>query len=192
MEQCSSEGCKNLVSAQQKCWECGKHFCNDHLELCSRCQKWKVCGPQCAADHRSHCVQNLPNLGPLKPEKVIGKGGESVYVWYPKSEFESETLKENRTWACKIGRTKGDVTARLIAQGSYTAFHSDPIVALVIQTENSQALEYALHSVLEYAGKRITNSRGTEWFKTNPQEVEVVYNALNRITSVINSDGSQD
>jgi hypothetical protein len=66
-----------------------------------------------------------------------------------------------------LTRTKGVVNARLIAQGIYTAFPSDPIVPLVIKTEDSRRLEDAIHAVLVYAGKQITNIRGTEWFRTN-------------------------
>lgn len=136
-------------------------------------------------------MENLPYLGPLKPEKVIGEGHESVYVWYAKIELECANLKGDSSFACKVGRTKGDVTARLIAQGSFTAFPSEPIVPLVIRTRDSQTLETLIHATLEYAGKRITNSRGTEWFKTNPQEIESIYNALDQITRSIESERSE-
>jgi hypothetical protein len=53
------------------------------------------------------------------------------------------------------GRTKGDVTARLIAQGSYTAFPGEPIVPLVIWTRDSRTLETLIHATLKYAGKRM-------------------------------------
>jgi hypothetical protein len=138
-------------------------------------------------EHGPYCEQNLRNLGPLRPEKVIGEGRESVYVWFGKSEFESANLKGDCSWACKIGRTRGDVTARLIAQGSCTAFPGEPIVPLVIRTRDSQTLETLIHATLEYARKRITNSRGTEWLKTNPQEIESIYNALDQITRSIES-----
>jgi hypothetical protein len=142
--------------------------------------------------HGPWCVQNLPNLGPLKPEKVIGEGHESVYVWYGKSEFESANLKGDYSWACKIGRTRGDVTARLIAQGSYTAFPGEPIVPLVILTRDSQTLEALIHATLEYAGKRITNARGTEWFRTNPQEIENVYNVLDQLTDSLKTERREE
>jgi T5orf172 domain len=184
---CTFKDCNNRVPAQQKCWECGDSYCSNHLETCSRCKKWKLC-PQCMAAHGPYCLQNLPNLGPLKLEKVIGEGHESVYVWYAKSEFESANLKGDCSWACKIGRTRGDVTARLIAQGSYTAFPGEPLVPLVIRTMDSQTLETLIHALLEYAGKRITNSRGTEWFRTNPKEIEAIYNALDQMANSIKAE----
>ena len=187
MEPCKFKDCDNRVPARQICWECGDPHCDDHLEICSRCKKWKLC-PQCMTEHRPFCEQNLPNRGPLKPEKVIGEGHESVYVWYGKSELESANHKGDSSYACKVGRTRGDVTARLIAQGSYTAFSSEPIVPLVIRTRDSQTLETLIHATLKYAGKRITNARGTEWFKTSPKEIESIYNALERMTSSIKSD----
>jgi hypothetical protein len=136
-------------------------------------------------------VQNLPNLGPLEPEKVIGEGHESVYVWYGRSEFEHATLKGDFSWACKIGRTKGDVTARLIAQGSYTAFPGEPIVPLVIRTRDSRTLETLIHATLKYARKRIPIALGTEWFKTNPHEIESIYNALDQMLRSIESERSE-
>jgi hypothetical protein len=87
--------------------------------------------------------------------------------------------------ARKVGRTKGHVTARLIAQGVYTAFPTDPIVPLVIRTDDSQTLEDAIHATLVYAGKLIQNSLGTEWFKTNAQEIESIYNALAQLVKTI-------
>ncbi len=187
MESCAFNGCDNPVPAQQKCWECGDPYCSNHLGTCSRCQKWKLC-PLCMTTHAPYCKQNLPNLGPLEPAKVIGEGHESVYVWYAKSEFESANLKGDCSWACKIGRTGGDVTARLIAQGSYTAFPSEPIVPLVIRTRDSPTLETLIHALLEYAGKRITNSRGREWFRTNPREIEAIYNGLDQMARSIKTD----
>ncbi|MGB6688627.1 MAG: GIY-YIG nuclease family protein [Terracidiphilus sp.] len=108
-----------------------------------------------------------------------------MYVWYSPSEFENATLKGESLHACKVGRTKGVVNARLIAQGIYTAFPSDPIVPLVIKTEDSRRLEDAIHAVLVYAGKQITNIRGTEWFRTNAQEIEQIYMALNQLCETI-------
>jgi len=191
MVPCTFTSCNCRIPARQNCWECGEPYCGDHLETCSRCRTWKLC-PQCMPAHGPWCVQNLPNLGPLKPEKVIGEGHESVYVWYGKSEFESANLKGDYSWACKIGRTRGDVTARLIAQGSYTAFPGEPIVPLVILTRDSQTLEALIHATLEYAGKRITNARGTEWFRTNPQEIENVYNVLDQLTDSLKTERREE
>jgi hypothetical protein len=138
-------------------------------------------------EHGPYCEQNLRNRGPLKPEKVIGEGHESIYVWYCKNELDLANLKGDSSYACKVGRTSGDVPTRLIAQG-YTAFSSEPVVPLVIRTRDSLTLETLIHATLKYAGKRIKNAHGTEWFKTNPQEIESIYDALEQIAASIKSE----
>jgi hypothetical protein len=182
MEACRIKDCKNRVPASQKCWECGKHFCSEHLTMHPRCQKWKLCpNRECWILHEPWCETYLPYLGPLKIEKALGKGRESVYVWYAKTDFELAKRKRIRSWPCKIGCTKGEPSARIIAQGAFTAFHSEPIVALVFRTKDAQRLETLIHAALDYRGKRIKNARGTEWFKTNPREIERLYQALGQV-----------
>ena len=52
------------------------------------------------AGHGPYCEQNLRNRGPLKPEKVIGEGHESIYVWYCKNELDLANLKGDSSYAC--------------------------------------------------------------------------------------------
>lgn len=183
MEPCASKNCGNLVPAKQKCWECGQRYCGEHLTIHPRCQKFKLCPKrECWASHGPWCEKNLPYLGPLKIGKTIGNGPESVYVWYAKADFDLAKRQGKRNWPCKIGCTKGNPTARIIAQGPFTAFHSEPIIPLVIRARDSRTLEILIRATLEYAGRRIKNTRGTEWFYTNPHEIDALYRALGRIT----------
>lgn len=177
MESCAFKGCKNLVPARQNCWECGKPYCDEHRKVHERCQKFIVC-ERCSRAHERWCEKNLPYLGPLRIQKTIGRGPESVYVRHYKAQRGGAPKKN---LPCKIGRTLAKPTARIIAQGVFTAFPGEPVVPLVIQTNNSRDLEAVIHSALEFAGKRIKNIRGTEWFLTNPEEVERVYRAVERV-----------
>src|SRR5579864_8443532 len=85
MESCTFKGCRNVVPARQNCWECGKAYCEEHRNLHVRCQKFIVC-EKCLRTHERWCEKNLPYLGPLKIEKIIGSGPESVYLWHYKAQ----------------------------------------------------------------------------------------------------------
>jgi hypothetical protein len=70
----------------------------------------------------------------------------------------------------KIGYTDGDIVER-IADQIGTSTPDKPLLSLEIKTNNSRALERALHSILIYRGKKIAGG-GDEWFLTNVEEIE--------------------
>jgi hypothetical protein len=61
---------------------------------------------------------------------------------------------------------------------------------LVLQTDDSRNLETMIHAALRYAGKQIRSFRGTEWFRTNPREVESLFRVLNRTTRALQGSRS--
>ena len=122
----------------------------------------------------------MPHLGPLHIEKQLGSGDESVYLWYNEAEAYRARRRRHSVWACKIGRTKGIPDGRIVSQGAGTAFSDVPNIGLVLKTDDSQTLEAMIHAALRGAGRHISNFRGTEWFRTNPNEVKTLYQILHR------------
>ncbi len=61
---------------------------------------------------------------------------------------------------------------RILSQGA-TAMPEAPRIALIIKTNQAFLLEKALHHILALRGKRV-ESPGTEWFLTNPSDVEEI------------------
>jgi hypothetical protein len=76
----------------------------------------------------------------------------------------------------KIGYTDGDTIERIAAQ-IWTSTPDKPVLALEIKTQKSHALERALHSILEYRGKKIKGG-GDEWFITTVQEIESLFDFI--------------
>lgn len=105
-------------------------------------------------------------------QREIGKGAESVYVYYHDAYAELARLKGAAVWECKIGSTLGDPDVRVIGQGALTAFPRPPVVGLVIRSDNGRALERAIHNALDSAGQRVEGGAGSEWFLTSPDRVE--------------------
>lgn len=97
---------------------------------------------------------------------VLGTGDSFVYLYYLPIYREN---REKDTWACKIGRTNIDPLQRISSQAS-TALPEKPKVAVIIKTDNSPALEQAIHNILTYRKKKIETGMGQEWFDTNPDE----------------------
>jgi hypothetical protein len=76
----------------------------------------------------------------------------------------------------KIGYTDGDTIERIAAQ-IWTSTPDKPVSALEIKTQKSHALERALHSILEYRGKKIKGGND-EWFVTTVQEIESLFDFI--------------
>lgn len=105
-------------------------------------------------------------------EREIGKGPESVYVYYHDAHANLAQQNGSSVWECKVGWTIGEPDSRVIGQGALTAFPRPPIIGLVIKTEDGRRLEHALHSALTLAGKRVKGG-GSEWFMTSPEQIEL-------------------
>jgi T5orf172 domain len=113
-----------------------------------------------------------PDTRKLKIEREIGEGPESVYVYFHDVYFELAQRRGTSTWECKVGWTIGDPDVRIVGQGALTCFPRCPVIGLVIRTHDGRNLERLLHAALSYAGMRIKNGAGSEWFSTSPAMVE--------------------
>jgi hypothetical protein len=112
-------------------------------------------------------------------EKVIGVGGESVYLYFNPNDRELASHQGRTVWECKIGLSTGKsgVLARILGQGTKTALSHPPVVALEMRTHDCAALERALHLSLRLIDASVPDSPGTEWFMTSPQRVEKWFTA---------------
>jgi hypothetical protein len=179
---CGARRCKKLISPKQKCWECGEPHCDEHLKLHPRCQKFKICPkPECWEIHTPWCEIKLRHRGPLEIERELGQGAEYVYVWYDPIHGKYATMRRQKVWPCKIGKSKSAPDVRIVAQGALTAHATVPTIPLAFKTDDCDQLESLIHAALKSAGRHMKGSPGTEWFKTNPTEVKRLYRALERM-----------
>ncbi|MEI6872625.1 MAG: GIY-YIG nuclease family protein [Verrucomicrobiota bacterium] len=117
--------------------------------------------------------------------KVIGTGNEKVYVYYFENDRRAALADGKSTWDVKVGKTSGDVDARVRGQGASTARARPPNITLEIRTENADLLESALHTILKFCGLHIRKDGGSEWFDANPSFVESIYLHLKALETVL-------
>lgn len=109
----------------------------------------------------------------LQADKEVGAGSECVYLYFNPNDRRLAAIEGRDVWECKIGRTGSrDAIQRILGQGIRTALSRLPTVGLVLRTEDSSALETALHSSLRLVGAEVPDSPGNEWFITSPARVE--------------------
>jgi T5orf172 domain len=131
-----------------------------------------------------------PATSKLKIEREIGEGPESVYVYFHDVYFELSQRKGMSTWECKVGRTVGDPDARIMGQGALTCFPRCPVIGLVIRTHDGRNLERLLQAALSYAGARINNGAGSEWFLTSPDLVEQWFLQFKGTLKILKGEGT--
>lgn len=108
------------------------------------------------------------------PEKTIGIGKGSVYLYYYPRYRESAESKGETVWECKIGRTGGDKADGRI-KPQVTGQPESPKIGLHIKTDREEKIERIIHDILKVRGKHIAEAPGKEWFLTSPSEVEEIY-----------------
>jgi hypothetical protein len=131
-----------------------------------------------------------PDTPKLKIERETGEGPECVYVYFHDVYFELAQRKGTSTWECKIGWTVGDPDVRIMGQGALTCFPRCPIIGLVIRTHDGRNLERLLHAALSYAGVRIKNGAGSEWFLTSPDLVEQWFLQFKETLKILKCEGA--
>jgi hypothetical protein len=109
---------------------------------------------------------------------IYGKGDNAIYLYYYPSYKLLAESKLNELWPCKIGRTDRDPLSRVLSQSS-TALPEKPIIEFIIKSDDSSLLEKAIHSILHLKNRYLTDSPGTEWFMTNPNEVLNIIRYIN-------------
>ena len=121
--------------------------------------------------------------------KVIGSGNQFVYLYYfPTYKLNSiyyikyvDDSHETPIYACNIGKTIGDVKARVSDQIGQQLPEKARIV-LVIRTDDCDSLETEIHDELKKQRKwldpKYNDVVGEEWFLTNPAEVEGIVKSI--------------
>jgi hypothetical protein len=120
----------------------------------------------------------------LVPDHIIGAGSTSVYVYFSPNDKKLAVLEGRDYWECKVGRTSSpDVDARIFDQGVRTAISRQPVVGLVIHTDNCVEMERALHAALRHGGAGLSAGGGGEWFLTSPDRIERWHSDFMKSTS---------
>jgi hypothetical protein len=122
---------------------------------------------------RDELIEDSGLATTIRIDKEIGAGSECVYLYFNPNDRRLAELEGREIWECKIGRTSSDDPInRVLRQGIRTALSRLPTVGLVLRTQDSAALENALHSSLRLVGAELPDSPGNEWFRTSPVRVE--------------------
>lgn len=116
-----------------------------------------------------------PSPNPDEP-KTIGKGNGCVYIYYFPAYQRLAEYENNSSWPCKIGHTvQYDPRHRITPQVG-TAMPEEPKIGLIIKTDDPSGLEQRIHGILREFKTHIEDAPGREWFLTNPDQVEEIYN----------------
>jgi len=83
-------------------------------------------------------------------------------------------LNENTVFPIKIGKTFGDVEARVTYQCEGSASFDNPIILGKWEVKRVSAFEQAIHAILKSRGRWRENVPGVEWFDTTLFEIEQV------------------
>ena len=108
----------------------------------------------------------------IVPLKTVGVGKEMVYAYSYPTYRAHATQNSKPTWPVKIGMSRNGA-ARVVDQVG-TALPERPEIRLAVMTDNSAALEKMLHSILSQAGRSFDDAPGTEWYRTNEDEIESI------------------
>ena len=111
-----------------------------------------------------------------EPEKIIGTGEGAVYLFYHDDHKYKAESEGKSFWQCKVGMTERDPIERVRTQTSTAT--PEPPKTYIFRTDVPEAMEKAIHAILDACGKRVKYSRGKEWFITSPDEVENIYRGL--------------
>ena len=128
----------------------------------------------------------------IRPNKEVGDGPQCVYLYFNPNGRRLAELEGRDVWECKIGRTSSrDAIQRILGQGIRTSLSRLPTVGLVFRTEDSSALENALHSSLRLVGAEVPDSPGNEWFITSPERVEAWYESFQSALATIKTSSAE-
>jgi len=146
-----------------------------------------------AADTIASVDEAINDFEPIiRPNKEVGAGPECVYLYFNPNDRRLAEIEGRDVWECKIGRTQGrDAIQRILGQGVRTALSRLPTVGLVLRTDDSAALESALHSSLRLVGAEVPDSPGNEWFITSPARVEAWYESFQNALAAIETSSAE-
>ena len=103
-------------------------------------------------------------------EVSIGEGDQTIYAWYLPAYRKLAALENRESYPIKIGRTEGESIERITDSAGYSPEQFK--VALELRCDDAANWERLLHSYLKLCGRHLADAIGTEWFETNPDELE--------------------
>ena len=103
----------------------------------------------------------------------LGTGNNWVYCFYFQRDQYRSTRDRKWCWKCNIGMTANNPFDRIKTQTSGAA--EDPIIPLLIRTDDETALERHIHDILKERGRHLTNTNTNEDFLTCPSEVARIF-----------------
>lgn len=125
--------------------------------------------------------QSTPETSPIEddfdPAKTVGSGDAAVYLYYFHAYRKLADLEGKSIWACKIGTTNDNPHTRIRSQVG-TEMPEHPKIGLIIKTDTPGDIEKRIHEILKATDRHIENAPGAEWFLTNPDAVEKIYDNL--------------
>lgn len=112
--------------------------------------------------------------------KTIGEGTESVYLYYcpayrERAESRVPVWKADSSvyYECNIGRSGRKASSRVKEKAK--DLPETPILALTLKTDKSEVLEKIIQNILIYNNRQCEDSQRTDWFYTNPEEIEGIF-----------------
>lgn len=145
--------------------------------------RWKILENRTEAEAVGPSIhqRRLQKLANLEAKIVVGEGEESVYAFCYKSHRTAAQSEQSLHWPIKIGMTKSDYRTRIWDQVK-TNSYEQPFVELLLRTDRADVWERLLHSTLTEAGRYKSDiSTQTEWFYTNPTELQNLIKELGGI-----------
>ena len=109
-------------------------------------------------------------------DEAINSGDEEAGEfdgWIYAFSFPS-IYREKEPSPIKVGKTVGDVDARVAEQVKGSASFEQPVILGRWQAKRIGPTELAIHNVLKARGKWRENAPGREWFDTTKDEVEAI------------------
>lgn len=117
--------------------------------------------------------EDLSEVAPVESYGLtLGDGDQFLYAFYLPTYRELAEARGESAWPMKVGMTTTTVQQRI--DGFRTALPEEPVVALVVRTDNAALLEKLVHSVLSLRGRR-EETGGSEWFRTSTHEIQEIY-----------------
>jgi hypothetical protein len=89
-------------------------------------------------------------------------------------------VRDGQLFPVKIGKTVGDVDARVSDQAKGSAMFEMPVVLGRWQVKRVGPTELAIHNVLKARSQWIEDAPGKEWFRTTVQDVEQIIRFIAR------------
>ena len=142
--------------------------------------QWQISSQPSSTEIESHPDINNDENDSSAP-RTIGPGKREVYVYYYPKYQEAAQLKGESAFECKIGNTRDESKRRTHAQTSTTGMPEERKIGLIIKTDEPEKIERCIHGILKAVGRHIEDAPGTEWFRTNSDEVEGIFNSINRL-----------